>query len=487
MSWGCVNMKNANRRVAGSLRSFFFNRKFKCNSLITVFVLIFLVIVFVFNVIISKVVDRYDLKLDLSFNSIYKISDQTKKFLKDYNKNARIVLLNDEDSLKKQGPGLHLYNIVKNIVACSNNISLEYVNLKEQPSFMSKYPDFNLMENGILILGDEGNARYIPIDKLFTVGSADVGVCSNVEGSIAHALEFLSGENVVKCCVLSGHDELEDLMAVEKIFGENGYELTSLNLVTKKIPQDLGLIFICAPKIDFNSDEVKMLEDFVGRGGRLIYFSNAMQPKLPNLESFFEKFGIIFEEGIVVETNVENMIQGIPNGIFVYADKSNRYTENMSDKKLPILFNDCRPIKLQEADDSISCVNICETSGSCSIYKDGEKLDLNNVNKASYPIAVGVSKSLGENNSAKITVFSSLYILDTIQIPQYGNGEFVLSVLGETANNNSKVKILPKSMEKPPLVINASTARLIGVVFMFILPVFVVFLGVVVYFKRKRR
>ncbi len=480
-------MKKMDRVFAGNLKSFFLNRKFKCNSLITIFALIFLVIVFIFNVIVSKVVDRYDLKLDLSFNSIYKISDQTKKFLKGYNKNAKIVLLNDEDSLKKQGPGLHLYNIVKNIVACSNNISLEYVNLKEQPSFLSKYPDFNLMENGVLILNDEGNAQYIPMEKLFTVGGGDVGVCSNVEGSIAHALEFLSGENRVKCCVLSGHDELEDLMAVERIFGENGYELTSLNLITKQIPQDLGLIFICAPKIDFKDDEIKALESFIGRGGRLVYFSNAMQPKLPNLESFFEKFGIAFEEGVVVETDVENMIQGIPNGIFVYADKSNKYTENMSDRKLPILFNDCRPIKLKDVDDAINSVSICETSGSCSIYKDGTNLDLNNASKASYPIAVGVSKSLGEDSIAKITVFSSLYILDTIQIPQYGNGEFVLSVLGETANNKSKVKILPKSMENPPLVISASTARFIGVIFIFILPLFVVFLGVLVYFKRKRR
>lgn len=476
------------------LKTFIFNKKFKYNSLISIFIVIFIAIVFILNIVISTLVNKFDMKVDLTSYGLYKVSDETKEFLKDYDKEARIIILNDEENFKKSDDiyTKHLYNMAKNIVACNENLSLEFVNLNEQPNFASKYPNLKLQQNGILIADENNNARFLSVFNMFknqyeeNVYNYSNEVVSNVEKNIASALEFMSGRKKINTLLINGHDEINLKSFRGDVFDENGYNLIETNLSSEKIPDDTDLIFIITPMVDYSEEEIKKLQDYVDTGKKLVYFAGAGQNKLERLEKFLENsFGISLKEGIVIETNGKRVATSA-NDILTFVEKDNKYVEEMSNKKLPISFNDCKPLNFVENKD-VEILNVCETGETATILTDPKKFDIKTAEKKSFPLVACVNKNLGEGKKASLAVFCSSSILAGLDIPHLGNSELIFSVLGEFSNNKSKIKILPKSIGVPRLIMNRTTAGFVGVIFILILPLLVAVLGVVVYYRRRRK
>ena len=487
-------MKNVKIKSKDKLKFFIFNKKFKYNSLMSAFVVIFIAIVFILNVVVSNLVNKFDLKVDLTSYGLYRVSDETREFLKDYDKKARIIVLNNEDDFRKSEDiyTKHLYNMVKNIVACSENLSLEFVNLNEQPNFAAKYPNLKLQQNGILITDENNNARFLSVFNMFKNQyqgdpyNYSSEVISDVEKNIASALEFVAGRKRINTVLISGHDEINIKSLKGTVFDENGYNLIETNLSSEKISDDTDLVFIVAPIVDYSEEEIKKLQDYVNAGKKIVYFASASQKKLERLEKFLEKnFGVSFEEGVVIETD-GNRVFTSANDIFTFAEKENKYVQDMLNRKLPINFNDCKPLSFEKRED-VEGLNICGTGETATILTDPKKFDVKTAKKKSFPLVACLNKNLGENKKSSLVVFCSSSILGGLDIPHLGNFELMFSVLGEFANNKSKIKILPKTIGVPRLAINRTTAGFMGVLFILILPLLVIISGIVVYYKRRRK
>ncbi len=479
------------------MKSSHMKRKIKYNFLMFIFIFLSFFIMIFLNLIVGVLVSKYDIKIDLTSSGLYKISKETKEFLKNYDKDVRLILLNDEEGFKRSDDvyASHIYNISKNFAACSPHISLEFVNLNEHPNFASKYANLSLQQNGILLVGQGDKSRFIPVSKMFQSSydpqdlNNQVEVVSSVEKNIAHNLEFLAGQDVVKILNITGHKEVELDRLKDSIFKENGYDVVDFNLLTTKVSDDVDAIMIVAPTIDYGKEEIEKLNKLYGSGKKIIYFASALQPKLKNLEEFmYSNFGISFSDGVLVETDPNRMSLNSSNDIFTYVSEENKYVENMSTKKLPINFNDCRPIEIKKTLKDVEMVKICETQNTSAVFlKKDSQFDVDGAEKKSFPLALGFTKKLSSNKNAKFTVFASAYILAGMAVPQLGNGEFVLNTLGETVEHKSKVKILPKVIGIPQLTISKLKSNILGFVFIIVFPLVVVVVGFIIYFKRKRR
>lgn len=481
-------------KLKKSIKNILFNRKMKYDGLILIFVIIFVSIIILFNIVISKLVDRFDVKIDLSSNSLYKVSRQTKEFLQDYDRDVKLILLNSEENYKNGDIYVsHIYNIAKNVASCSPHISLEYINLYEQPNFFSKYAGYNLQQNGILVDGGDNRVKFLSISDMFqkqyqdSPGVSDVEIVSSVEKNLAQTLENLTGERKINLYALKGHDEI-NLQENNNIFSSNGYNILNLDVKNEEIPEEAEVIVIVSPNADYEKEEILKLEKFVNKGKKLIYFASASQPVLPKLEEFLNKnFGIKYKEGVVVETDATRMAPSYPNEIFLYADMENRYVKNYYNKKLPIRLSDCKPVELKNSSKDLEIINICQTSKTSAAFINKEEFDINSAEKKPFVLAAAANKKVSNNRVATAILFSSSYMLGYVDDPQFGNGDLVLSVLDETVGWNRKIKILPKIISTPSLAINKTTANVLAIIFIFIVPFSVAVFAVVVYYKRKRR
>ena len=178
------------------------------------------------------------------------------------------------------------------------------------------------------------------------------------------------------------------------------------------------------------------------------------------------------------------------NDIFTYVSYDNRYTRDMLSGKRPISLNDCRPMKLEEKKEeekNVETVVISETQESSAILKEPKSFDIKKVEKKAYPLAIGITRKLDEEKVAKMGIFSGASILAGLNVPQFSNLDFVFSIFGEISDNRSKIKIPPKVIGVSGLAITRTQASFIGILFILILPAFVVIFGIFVYYRRRRR
>ena len=74
-------------------------RRFKYGTLSTLITIIFICAVVLFNIIVGMLVERYPVKLDLTKNKIYEVSDKTIDYLKKLEKQVEITVLLPEKQL----------------------------------------------------------------------------------------------------------------------------------------------------------------------------------------------------------------------------------------------------------------------------------------------------------------------------------------------------------------------------------------------------
>ncbi len=247
--------------------------------------------------------------------------------------------------------------------------------------------------------------------------------------------------------------------------------------------QDFSFILIVAPVEDFKENEIEFLKTQLKKGKQLVYFASAIQPKLPNLDEFlFSNFGVSFKEGVLVQTDSSKMGNRYPNNLFISV-KENKFLTDVYNKNAPLSLDDSRPMELDTKNKDLNFFNICETEKTTSILT--EKEDEKQKEQKSFKIAVAVENK--QQPSKKAIIFSSASILPGMEISQFCNGEFVLSILGNISNNHSKIKILPKTIGLSRIFMTKQQGDIFGFVFIFILPFFTGLVGFLIYFKRKRR
>ena len=465
------------------------NRHVQKTTIATIITISFLVVLILINSIASILISHYDWKIDLTSSQLYEISDQTTDFLKSYDQNAQITVLSDEQTYKTQSAYTQqAYNVLENMVAQNpSHLQLSFVDLDENPELVAQYTNEHLSTGGILIANEAGDYRYISPTDLFsqsydTSTMQTTGIDSNVEQTVAHALEYVSGEYPVQTAIISGHQET-DLSSIEPYFESNNYSLTDIKLTTDNIPDGTDLIIIAAPYVDYTDSDIAKLNDFLNNGGSIAYFAAASQPQLPTLESFLAQWGISFLPGSVVETDSSNMVDNMFS-FYVYAE-DNDYTDSMLDEDLPILVTYARPMQAQPVD-GVTTTTLASTSSSCVYRPTGnESFNLQTADKQSYATGLASSKALENGDTAHVTAFSSVQLLGAMDVQTFGNSSFLFSTIGETANHQSAINVLPKSVTAPPLGITWSQCLLIALVFLLIIPITIVIIGIYMFVRRR--
>ena len=93
----------------------------------------------------ERATERFGLKFDLTANDRYAISEQSVSWLKKLDQDVKItVLVNEEDMATGSYYIVQAYQNLLEYERNSDRITLEFVDITENPTFVSKYPDLEL-------------------------------------------------------------------------------------------------------------------------------------------------------------------------------------------------------------------------------------------------------------------------------------------------------------------------------------------------------
>ena len=265
------------------------------------------------------------------------------------------------------------------------------------------------------------------------------------------------------------------------------------------ISDEYDAVIIAAPTTDFLGSELDAISDFLENDGKLgkglIFFADAAAPYLTNLYDFLEQWGIAVGEGILFETNSQNHMPDDPMTMGSYpASSDNGITSGMN---LCITGYNVPLTAAFETEGNITVTSLMSTPESvvaAPVGTDAGWTGADNYTKQGYSTVIEAQMSDYDDDNNKI----SSYVM------AFGSVEFIKSEYNEqssVANKNitlaaaeravgaedTGISFVSKTITDESFSdsVTESSAQIIRILFMFVLPIVCIALGIYIFIRRK--
>lgn len=451
------------------------------------------------NGIAAELTGRYNLRADLTANSVYDISDGTKEFLATLDASTDIYVLSSEEDFPRTGYLDQARRIINLYPRYSGNISLRYIDYAADPSFAANYPELPL-SHGDIVVQSGGKVKHLPAANLFNYTyTADGGLAvssSRAEEALTSAIIGVTSGKNVRIAVLTGNG-VSEAPLLTTLLASNSYELEPAALTTAELGgYDMALLL--APASDLSEDVVRKLEEFLYNGGdygkTLFYTASPVQGAMPVLDAFLSEWGVAFSDGAVFETVPDKTYQYQPFYPLVGYEEG-KYTDMLKDKTTPFLMPLARPMQtLFTVKDGYYAETLLSFGGSSGVRPADAGDDFTAADSpVNGPMPALVLSSFsaltaGENAlSSHILISSSTGIFDAIALQNTSltNSEYILNVIAGLTERADGVRVEPKALAGKTLGVTSGQASLLGVLLTGGLPGVILLAGIAVWVSRR--
>ncbi len=511
-------------------------KKFKYGSIATAITCVVIAIVVVINVLVTMLVEKYPLKLDLTPNGMYEISDQTIDYLKELDQEVNFTVLMDESNFQTSGIYMQMVQeILERYTQYSGKIHLSYMDPTTHPDVVNKYQENysgTLSEGDIVITNkaDETKMRVVNINNMFSldqnmlqyyyygyVSYADCVTGFTGEQDLTAALMYVTDANPITVGVIVYSDKennqavfhadyhLDSVSSLIENLSKNGYDVQELDLYADELdPNTYDMLVLPAPTNDLSSDLIDKLSAFLYNNGLyerdLIYIADYTQSSTPNLDEFLATWGIQVNKQIAFESDSAKQQQ-----IALYLPAQNgsvasvspmasivdeAYSEGLNNASLPIVTPYCRTITLLwDSRTGGITSSLLETSATTYLVDPSDMENTDDTPVGSQTVMAMTSRRLDDGSAeSNIMVLGGLCMLDygVMQETAYNNAEFIVNAVNVMTDKESALIIAEKNLASSSITITKGQLNILQYV-VYAIPFAVVVIGSVVFIRRRNR
>ena len=486
-------MADNKKKITDSLKT----KYFKAGSYSILASVIVIAIAVVINILVGSMPVKYT-QLDMTSNSLYSISDETKMIIGGLTEDVEvywIVRTGFEDPVVE--------NLLNNYNDLSEHLKLIKKDPDINPGFVQEYAQ-NYTDNSILVKkGDR--YRFIDGNDLYTFDEEDMyyyyyygqeptPTGFDGESQITAAVDFCNKDVLPKMYALTGHGEVTVADSFKDSISKQNIDFEEISLITMEaVPEDADIILIDSPLSDISENEKDMLTEYMNNGGNIILLTDVVQngEKLTNLESLIASYGIYLKTGFVCDGDSSHYAFGTPYYLLPEL-ASHDITSVIADNGYYVLLALAQGIGIDETLPEGVTVTPLLTSSVHGYIKNPEALTLeyeDGDETGAITLAVAVTNDL---QSSKMMVIGTSTILDESanQMVSGGNEDFFLNTIewmsaGE--NGMGDYTIHAKALESEYLTVSEKAGGLLKIVMIGLIPVLFLALGIVITVKRRRR
>ena len=542
-----MNSENKTESISEDKAKKFDTKKLRYGTLATAITAIFIVVVVLINVIAGIVMERYPLKVDLTANKIYEISEQTIKYLKGIDSSVELVVMSDETLYKSNPDYKKAAEIIEKYAKYSDNIEVKYVDMQKHPDEFAKYNDEysgEIAQNNVVIASGD-KIRVTATENLFIVGANYAtgryeAIGLQAEQVLTSAIMHVTNANPKKVAIINAEPHainMDSLLMLANVMDANGYEYEVIDLKTEELTNDFSIAILVAPKDDLTETEMDKLRSYLDNNGyyskNMLYIGDIYQGLTPNIDAFIEEWGFKLGRSTVVEaeeaqrqyvTLISDVSVGQTYnvGASLASIAEDVYSEGLVNTRLPIVAPQARPIEvLWESNGQRTTSVLLSTSSSSYLYPyaeeakksqdalgDGEEVSTDEVDEdvsevttafdeetaeksTQVVMAVGEkSKALGDGRvSSKVMVMSSASMIDyaIMENKAYNNSEYVINSLNIMTGKESGIIVESKAFDSQTIAVTESQLKTLRNLTMFVIPLIIIAIGVFVYIRRRNR
>lgn len=481
------------------IKNIFAGKRFKHGSLAVVVTVIFLAAVVLVNVIVGMLVTKFPVKLDLTTNGLFEVSDKTRDYLKELDSDVHITVTTDEAGLAAGSAiGKQVVELVNKYAQYSDKITVSFLNPEKNPELIA---DMNKRYAGdvttkIIVIESGERIKALAASEIINQDYTTNKASSNAEQALTSAIMAVTDANPMKITLLTGESG-SDVTALENILSTNGYIIEEVDPLTGAIDQESKMVIVNSPIADYTDTTIKKLDTFMSNDGKLgknlVYIASIYQKPTPNIDAFLTDWGLSVGEGYVMDSDPNYTIQG-SNGspIGMYAQvPTNDYTATVENKGAPLFLPLPRPVyTLFTEKDTRKTTSILATNDTAFVVT-ADTTNENVVQAKQNIIALGTKTiSLGSSlASSNVLAIGSgdMFIEMVMTTSTYSNGSFSISMLNKLNDKEMGITIVPKDLMGNVLGMADTSKSVVAAIAIFVIPIVIIGLGVVVWLRRRNR
>lgn len=485
--------------------------------------------VILFNVLVGAISDRFVLEYDFSSQKQNSMTEENIDFIKGIKDSVSVIFCAGEDSYPSymsyyaQQYGVtqdaadyyeQTVKLINKYSAYNKKIDVQFVDTQsnEFTKVASQYSSDNVTYGDIIVsCNKNGVERYkkIGYTDIYSLNEdqtyASMGYVTsavdgnNIENALTSAISYVTSDKIKKVAFLTGHTATDGTASYKALLEKNNYEIDVIkDSIISSIPDKYDAVVIPAPNSDFLGSEINAISEFLDNNSKLnkglILFADVNAPYLTNLYDFLSEWDIGVEDGVLFETDDSNHIPDDPTTLGSYNAGNDDITSKMN---ICITGYNVPLSSLDQEKDEYTVTELMTTPESTIAAPKGSGVgfaDADSYEGKSYATAIQSSKDAydDDNNeiASYITVFSSVDFLDSEynESASVSNKDLTLATAERASGaENSGVSFITKSItdESFASLVTASSALIIRLIFMFILPFAVLVAGVYIFIKRR--
>ncbi len=441
-------------------------------------------------------------KFDLSERELFTISDETKDVLSRVDEDVHIYLLTQRGN---ENPTIR--EMLERYHALNSHVTWSTVDPVTNPAFLEQYTTETLSDNSIIAVSAK---RSYPVDyyEIFQTeyteedyyyyyyyGQIPQGTPYYYgELQLTTAVDYVTRDDLPVLATLEGHGETALSENYASLIGDENVEIRSLTLLNiEAVPEDVTSLLINLPTSDISAGEEAMLESYLDRGGSVILVTGAVswsEKAMPNLAALAAKMGMESVDGLVVETD-RNRYMSTPFSSaphYLLPALGSTDTEPLSllaNPNVYVLANAAHGIV---SNGTAAVTPLLSTTAGAFVKTDLTNSDFTK-SDADIEGLVYVGAASQTDAGGRFVWFSSPGLTDDTanSYVSGGNSAVFLSVIDWMNGNKTNFAILGKLMQVEALTVTEAQSAVWSAVVAIVIPVAVLAIGFVIWFRRRRK
>lgn len=510
-----------------------FRKKLKYGSMFYIIIVLVVAIVVVMNFMVGVIGKRSPMKIDLTPDDRYELSEQSVEALKSIDKDVQITVTAKRDYFEalanywesNYGNSFEIpFELIPELLdkyaiygsQGSGSVDVRYVDMDVDPDIINQYKNYynGDIERGSIIISSGERVRVIDSTDVMSMISLDQATAQTTgeykfkftgESTITSAITNICDAHPVKAAFAAtmngasmydagSYGDAANAFETE-LLEKNGYECTNIDISTDEIkPEDYDLLVVFAPSVDFTEDIIKKLSDFLYNGGKydknIVYIPDVTKTNLPNIEAFLAEWNIKVENEIIVdETNNLD-----PRDISVIKLKvsDSEAVGTLPNEKLPLVSIYTRALSEVSKNNGNIVKNVI------SSYDDSYTVSLTDKNSEMGESGARSAVMLSQKQTSEgfsvytssVLVMGSPYMLSGSAITQnttYNNANVILNTLNTLVGKESGVVIPEKGLQYSAITPSTNQAKVIQIIVVWVIPFIIAAIGAIVLLRRRNK
>lgn len=508
-----------------------FRKKLKYGSMFYIVIALVVAIVVVLNIMVTVIGKRSPMKIDLTPDDRFELSDESIEAVKNVNKDVTITVTAKRDyfdALANYWRGQTGYDTPFELIPelldkysvyakqGNGSIDVRYVDMDVDPDIINQYKKFynGDIERGSIIVSSGDRVSVISSTDVMNMITPDQYTAQTTgeykfkftgESTITSAITNICDAHPVKTAFartmngVSMYDEQNYSYAAKafenELLSKNGYDCTDIDIFLDDIkPEDYDMVVVFAPSVDFTENIIKKLSDFLYNGGKynknIIYVPDVTKTNLPNIEAFLADWNIKVENETIVDDS--HNLSPIDNSTIALKISDSESVGTLPNEKLPIVSLYTRALT------EITKNNGNIVKSIISSYDEAYTVDPTDKNKVIGNSGAKTAVMLSQKQTSEdfnvytssVLVIGSPFMMDNDVImlnTTYNNANVILNTVNKTVGKENSTVILDKSLQYSAISPSTDQAKFIQILVCWVIPFIIAAIGITVLLRRRNK